>query len=95
MAAVLFLGGQGAMSTQHVGLEMNSLFYPYMDFSILLPTEEKRETRKKISSNITSLLFFSQNDQQDVTEKQRRTVFMRHQVALNVTDYKKRGGTIS
>lgn len=57
VVAVLFLGGQGAMST-YVGLEMNSLFYPYMDFSILPQTEMKKWEIKKNISNITCLLFF-------------------------------------
>ena len=57
VVAVLFLGGQGAMSTQHVGLEMNSLFYPDMDFSILPPTELRRRGKKnpRISSVCTKL----------------------------------------
>lgn len=46
MVAVLFLGGQGAMSTQHVEFEMDSLFYPDMDFSILPPTDPKRKGEK-------------------------------------------------
>lgn len=47
VVTVLFLGGQSVMSTQHVGLEVNSLFYPYMDFSILPPTELKRREKNR------------------------------------------------
>lgn len=43
VVAVLFLGGQGAMSTQHVGLKMNSLFLSVHGFFNFAPdwTEKK------------------------------------------------------
>jgi len=76
--AVLFLGGQGAMST-HVGLQMNSPFYPDMDFSILPPTELKRKRGEmNIGCNIFKyhlcVVLCRKNGQQDVNEKQKGTV---------------------
>lgn len=68
VVAVLFLGGQGAMSTQHVEFEMDSLFYPDMDFSILPPTDLKRKGGKKWN---ISPVWRSFHDKWDVTEKQR------------------------
>lgn len=69
VVAVLFLGGQGAMST-YVGLEMNSLFYPYMDFSILPQTEMKKWEIKKKHLKYHLFAVLLQNGQQDVIDKQ-------------------------
>lgn len=94
VVAVLFLGGQGAMSTQHVGPKMNSLVLSLHGFFNLsynwTEKKGKKGCKTKESLQIFSVCRLPNKMSGKRWKKSKMSVFMTFQLVLNVTHLKKK-----